>query len=80
MDYVKQAVPSKTRLFYDIDDLVDYILKKQRNDDNYYVFSSRLPEGVRKRLGGLAYLDLPENLQTISHLRDEIEKRQREGG
>lgn len=70
---------SDIRLFYDDDEAVDYIRRRGGKDDDYYVFSPRLPKYFQESLGGKDKADIPPELATVKHLKKAIEARKKAG-
>ena len=69
---------SDVRLFYDVDKVIKYIRRRGGKDGNYYVYGRQPAEDFRERVGGIKALDVPELLRDTKHLKQAIEKRQKE--
>src|SRR5690625_2702347 len=79
LDDYKGGHYSAIRLFYDIEKVISFIQRKQRNDGNFFVYGRAPVEDFRERVGGLKTMDVPRDLAVITHLRQTIEQRQSAG-
>lgn len=69
---------SNVQLFYDVDEVIKYIRRKGGKDGNFYVYGRQPSKDFHEQIGGIRALDVPESLRDTKHLKQAIEKRQKE--
>lgn len=79
LDYFKNGDYSRIHMFYDFDDVIKFIKRKQRNDNNFIIFGRRPSEQFDKEVGGLSYLEVGKEYRTTRPLSQAVKERQRAG-
>lgn len=80
MNVYKDGKEGDIKIFYDVEETLDFIEAKQRDDNNYYVFSTnkRVLEAARERQLGINQYEITDNQKDNEALKREIREIRRE--